>query len=197
MEFSEVVRRRRMVRSYDPSRPVSRADVDAMLDLAVRAPSAGFTQGWQFVVLESPYSIREFWSATTSSDAAPDAWLRRLMTAPALILCLSDKQAYLDRYAEADKGWTDRSDSRWPTPYWHTDTAMASMIFLLAATDRGLATCFFGVPPEAHESVKRAFELDDRLHLVGVVSLGYPAPDRKSPSLKRGRRPMSEVVSYR
>jgi hypothetical protein len=29
-----------------------------------------------------------------------------------------------------------------------------------------------------------------------VVSLGYPAPDRKSPSLKRGRRGLDEVLVY-
>lgn len=167
-----------------------------MLDLAVRAPSAGFTQGWQFVVLESPDSTRQFWSTTTDPDELPDAWLARLMTAPTLILCLSDKQAYLDRYAEPDKGWTDRSESHWPTPYWHTDTAMAAMIFLLAATDRGYATCFFGVQPDHQSPVKAAFDIDQALHVVGVISLGHAAEDRKSPSLRRGRRPQDEVVRY-
>jgi hypothetical protein len=35
-----------------------------------------------------------------------------------------------------------------------------------------------------------------RLRPVGVVSIGYPAPDERSPSLRRGRRPFGEVVSY-
>src|SRR5215471_7907080 len=98
MQFSTLVKKRRMVRSYAAGRPVPREDLDAMLDLATRAPSAGFTQGWQFVVLESPYSVRQFWSASLPETALhdePDAWLRRLMTAPNLVLCLSDKQAYL------------------------------------------------------------------------------------------------------
>jgi len=42
MEFGEVVRRRRMVRAYQPDRPVSREQIDSLLELAVRAPSAGF-----------------------------------------------------------------------------------------------------------------------------------------------------------
>ena len=53
MEFAEVVRRRRMVRNYDPDRPVPPDVVDRLLDHAVRAPSAGFAQGWGFLVLES------------------------------------------------------------------------------------------------------------------------------------------------
>ena len=71
-----------------------------------------------------------------------------MSTAPVLIVCLSDREAYLDRYAEADKGWTDRSEDHWPVPYWHIDTGMAAMILLLAAQDVGLASCFFGVPGE-------------------------------------------------
>jgi len=168
-----------------------------MLGLATRAPSAGFTQGWQFVVLESPYSTRQFWTATADADDEPDPWLERMMTAPTLVLCLSDKDAYLDRYAERDKEWANRAELHWPVPYWDTDTAMAAMIFLLAATDRGLATCFFGVPTEAHPAVHTAFGLDTRLHIVGVISLGYPAADLKSPSLKRGRRSLDEVVTWR
>ena len=53
MEFDEVVRKRRMVRNYDPDRPVPAAVVDRLLDHAIRAPSAGFSQGWGFLVLET------------------------------------------------------------------------------------------------------------------------------------------------
>ena len=53
MEFSEVVRRRRMVRRFDPDRPVEREAVLRALRTAVRAPSAGFCQGWDFVVLDT------------------------------------------------------------------------------------------------------------------------------------------------
>ncbi len=60
---------------------------------------------------------------------------------------LSDRDAYLDRYAEPDKGWTDRDAARWPVPYWHIDTGMAAMLFLLGVQEAGLAACFFGVPP--------------------------------------------------
>jgi nitroreductase len=194
MELSEVVRSRRMVRSYDPDRPVSREMLDGLLRLAIRAPSAGHTQGWQFLVLDDITSRSAFWTAT--SDGEADAWLTRLQSAPALIVCLSDKDAYLDRYAEPDKGWTDRDEAHWPVPYWHIDTGMAAMILLLAAQDAGLGACFFGVPGERWPNLRAAFGVPDRLAPVGVVSLGYAAPDVRSPSLRRGRRPLADVVAY-
>lgn len=194
MDFTDVVWRRRMVRSYEPDRPVPRELLSELLSLAVRAPSAGHTQGWQFLVLDDITSRSAFWRAT--SDGEPDDWLARMTTAPALVLCLSDKDAYLDRYAESDKGWTDRSEAHWPVPYWHIDTGMAAMILLLAAVNAGLGACFFGVPGDRWRELRAAFAIPDRLSPVGVVSLGYPAPDVRSPSLRRGRRSLQSVVSY-
>lgn len=197
MEYSEVVRKRRMVRAYDPDRPVARSVLDALLELAIRAPSAGFSQGWHFLVLDTPEDRAAFWDASADDPAAePDPWLRGMQSAPALIIAMSDKTAYLDRYAAPDKGWTDRDEARWPVPYWDIDTGMASLLILLGAVDHGLGSCFFGVPAERHQQVKQAFGVPERLSLVGVISLGHPAPDRKSPSLKRGRRPVTEVASY-
>lgn len=183
-----------MVRSYDQHRPVPRETINGLLSLGVRAPSAGHTQGWQFLVLDDITSCARFWEAT--SDGAPDPWRTRMQTAPALVLCFSDKEAYLDRYAEADKGWTDRDEGRWPVPYWHIDTGMAAMIILLGAVDAGLAACLFGVPGERWDELRAAFGVPARLAPVCVISLGYPAPDRRSPSLRRGRRPFADVVHY-
>jgi nitroreductase len=196
MDFPEVVRKRRMVRNYDPDRPVPRPVLTELLELAIRAPSAGFSQGWHFLVLDTAEDRAVFWNATVEPEAEPDDWLRGLQSAPVLILAMSDKLAYIDRYAEPDKGWTDRDEARWPVPYWDIDTGMASLLILLGAVDHGLAGCFFGVPAERHDDAKHALGIPDRLSIIGVISIGHPAPDRKSPSLKRGRRPLTEVVSY-
>jgi nitroreductase len=195
MELRDAIRRRRMVRNYNPDRPVSREQLDGLLELAIRAPSAGFSQGWRFLVLDTRAAVEAFWAAT-SSDEPPDAWMTGLMRAPALIIALSEKQIYLDRYAEPDKGWTDRAESRWPVPYWHIDTGMASMLILLGAVDDGLASCLFGVPGDAWDGLRAAFAIPAGLDPVAVISIGYPEPDRRSPSLRRGRRPVAEVAAY-
>src|ERR1700759_565236 len=184
MEFSSVVRARRMVRSYDPDRPVSRETIEQLLDLAIRAPSAGFSQGWHFLVLDAATDLDRYWQLTTDPAEEPDSWLRGMQTAPVLILALSDKDAYLDRYAQPDKGWTDRDEARWPGPYWHVDTGMAAMILLLAAEEAGLGACLFGVPPARFAALFAAFDVPAGLTPVCVVSLGYRVADVRSPSLK-------------
>lgn len=182
-----------MVRAYDPDRPVPPEAVERMLAHATRAPSAGFSQGWDFVVLEQPADRELFWQST-SDGGEPDPWLRGLKSAPLLILCLSDKQAYLDRYAEPDKGFTDRDEDRWSMPYWHVDTGMAALLMLLTAVDEGLGSCFFGVPKPRQAAVLEAFGVPPDRSPVGVVSVGYAAPDRRSPSLRRGRRGVADVA---
>jgi nitroreductase len=195
VEFAEVLRRRRMVRKYDPDRPVPPAVSDRLLAAALRAPSAGFTQGWGFLVLSAAADRDRFWAACVDAGE-PDAWLSDMSTAPMLVLCLSNKGIYLDRYAEQDKGWTDREESRWPVPYWDIDTGFAALLMLLDAVDQGLGACFFGVPPERIEAVLSTFGIPAAYRPVGVVSVGYPVPDRRSPSLRRGHRPLDEVVHY-
>jgi nitroreductase len=199
VEFAEVVRRRRMVRNYDPDRPVPDEALDRLLEYAIRAPSAGFSQGWGFLVLTEPADRDRFWVATTppaeSGDAGePDPWLEGLQRAPAIIIPLSNKKIYLDRYAADDKGWTDRDEARWPVPYWDIDTGFAALMMMLGAVDIELVTCFFGIPPEQTATFRATFDVPSEYTPIGALSLGYPALDRRSPSLRRGRRPLTEVV---
>lgn len=198
MELTEAVRRRRMVRRYDATRPIPREILEPLVRLGVRGPSAGFSQGVEFLVLATPGDLDRYWTATTSPDVTEDSWLAGMRTAQALILCLSDKSAYLERYAQPDKGWADRAEDRWPIPYWDVDAGMGAMLVLLGAVDEGLGACFFGVPGTRHDAVRSAFGLPDRLRMVGVVSLGYPALDEHpaGSGTTRLRRPVRETVHF-
>ena len=194
MEFATVVRRRRMVRNFTEER-VDPEIVDRALAHAVRAPSAGFSQGWAFLVLDQPVDVDRFWNASTDPDAEPDAWLRGMRRAPVLIVALSSKAAYLDRYSAPDKGWTDRDEARWPAPYWDIDTGMAALLILLTAVDEGIGGCFFGIPPDRTGDVRNAFGIPGDHHPIGVVALGHPAEDLvRGSTATRPRRPLDEVV---
>ena len=182
-----------MVRRFDPDRPVPEAVVRDLVGLAVRAPSAGFSQGWDFLALLDDADRAAFWAAT-DHGGPEDAWRRGVSSAPALVLCLSHPDAYLDRYALPDKGWTDRDPGRWPVPYWDTDTAMAAMVLLLGAEDAGLGALFFGVPVERHEAVHRALGIPDDRRVVGVVALGHEAERVGGSPRTRARRPLGDVL---
>jgi len=197
MEFQDVVRRRRMIRNY-ADRPVDPAIVRRALANATRAPSAGFTQGWGFLVLDEPGDVARWWSAGTGSGAlaAPGPWLTGMMRAPVVVLPCSSKSAYLARYAEPDKGWTDRAEARWSVPYWHLDTAMATLLILQTVADEGLGACFFGIQPEYVGSVRDAFEIPDTFDPIGAITIGHRVEDAGaagSPARRRRRDP-DEVV---
>jgi nitroreductase len=197
MEFDEVVRRRRMVRHYDPDRPVPPEIVDKLIRHALRAPSAGFSQGWGFLVLQEPADRELFWSTTVPApEDLPEGWLARMSTAPLIIVALSNKSVYLERYAQPDKGWTDRDEARWPVPYWDIDTGFAALLIHLTAVDEGLGSCFIGLPVETIPAFKSAFGVPEEFAPIGAVTVGYRAPDKRSPSLRRGHRPMDEVVHH-
>lgn len=187
-----------MVRNYDPDRPVPPDARDRILANALHAPSAGFSQGWAFLVAEDPADRRRFWEAAAPprTDDWYGPWVRRLSRAPLIVLPLSHKDAYLDRYAEPDKGWTDRSEEHWPAPYWDIDTGMASLLMLLTVVDEGLGACFFGLPPHRVDPVRDAFGVPAGYRPIGAIAIGYRADDPRSPSLKRGRRPVEDVVHF-
>jgi nitroreductase len=226
MEFQEVVRRRRMVRSYSPE-PVEPAVVERILANALHAPSAGFAQGWAFLLLDTAEDVGRFWAACTPPAAAeePDAWLRGMRTAPVVIVPLSHEAAYVDRYSEpdktrggreadrgaADRGAADRPDpdpvgtdrldtdrltARWPVPYWHMDTAMASLLMLLTAVDAGLGACFFGIPASRTDALRVEFGVPEDQMPIGAITLGHRAATvgPRGSSARRVRRPVEEVV---
>jgi nitroreductase len=196
VEFRDVVRRRRMVRNYDPDRPVPDEVLQRVLQHAIRAPSAGFAQGWGFLVLSTAQERDRFWAAATPETQVWQQWLTNMRHAPVIVVPHANKSTYLDRYAEADKGWTDRDETRWPVPYWDIDTGFASLLMLLTAVDEGLGACFFGIPPEQTTSFKDAFGVPPEFNPIGAITIGYRAQDVRSGSLKRGRRPVDEVVHH-
>lgn len=197
MEFSEVVRRRKMVRNYTGD-PVDPAVIDKILHNATRAPSAGFSQGWAFLVLDTPEDVRRYWEATAPAVKAgdnPDSWLAGMMTAPVIVIPCSSKAAYLDRYAQPDKGWTDRDEAHWPMPFWHMDTAMATMLILQTVVDEGLGALYFGIPPESDAAVRKAFDIPDAFDPIGAVTIGHPASGgAKGSPTRRKRTPLEDVV---
>jgi nitroreductase len=192
MEFQDVIRKRKMVRSFE-DRPVPHEVVERVLANAQKAPSAGFSQGWGFLVLEGKEETARYWDALWPRDRRTEWGWPDLFNAPLLIVCLSNKMQYLRRYAEPDKGWTDMDERRWPVPYWDIDTGMAALLMLLTAVDAGLGAVFFGVFDQA--KLRATFGVPSEYTAVGVIAIGYPKPaDRPSPSLRRGHRPAADVV---
>src|SRR5579859_7015397 len=188
MELQDAIRTRRMVRTFDANRPVPQEALDRILRNGTRAPSAGFSQGQAWLVLRGA-ELEKFWKF--GLDAVSDT----VRTAPLVIVPFSCKRIYLDRYALADKGWTDRDEARWPVPFWHIDTGMATMLQLLTAVDEGLGALYFGIVPEQVQPFKDAFGVPDDYEPIGAVAIGYDAETEKR-DLRSRRRSIDEMVHY-
>jgi nitroreductase len=180
-----------MVRRYDVSRPVPGELVDRIVRNGLRAPSAGFSQGWGFLVLDNPGDVARFREAARPDDH-PEEWFAANVDAPLLIIPHSNKDAYLDRYALPDKGFTDRSDAWWPAPYWDIDAGFASLLMLLTAVDAGLGACFFGIPADRIDAYRAAFGVPQHFAPIGAISIGYS--DEPPRDLSSRRKPAAETV---
>jgi nitroreductase len=192
MEFAEVIRRRRMVRHFS-DKPVEREVLERIVAAAQRAPSAGFSQGQRVVVVTDPDLRRRVAAAVGEGEYVEDGfdpWVSRC--AAQLVPCVSEA-IYHRRYSEPDKA-PEGVEIEWPTPYWWVDVGMTAMLILLAAVDEGLAAGFAG-PPDP-DAVREVLGIPEEFHPVGVIPVGRPLPDVRSPSLQRGWRPLGEFARW-
>jgi nitroreductase len=204
MEFSEVIRRRKMVRAFT-GEPLAAGAAERLLRAGCRAPSAGFSQGYSFLVLEGEEQAAPLWEIfyedaphAGAREAAERAEIAALSRAPLVIVPLASKDVYLDRYAEPDKGWTDRDESRWPVPYWYIDTGFAALLILLAVVDEELGAVFFGIPPSIMTAFRTRFGVPEQWTPIGAIAVGYPDPgaDPVSSARTRDRKSLDEMVHH-
>jgi nitroreductase len=198
MEFAEVIRKRRMVRAYTDE-PVSPEVRDRILAAANRAPSAGFSQGYALMTLEGPEQLGSFWrllSAYHGDESAAGPSFDPVTKAPLVVVPLSCKDVYLDRYAREDKGWTDRDEAHWPVPYWDIDTGFTALLMLLAAVDAGVGALFFGIPPQQIPDFRALYGVPDAYTPIGAVAIGHPDPeaDKGGSSKVIKRRTLEELM---
>jgi nitroreductase len=182
-----------MVRAFT-DRPVDPGAVDELVDLARRAPSAGHSQGWAFVVLEGPDTAR-YWDVTLPPARRAGFRWPGLVAAPVLIVVLVRPDTWVERYAEPDKAATGLglAADAWPVPFWWVDGGAAVEHLLLGAVANGLGACFFGL--FGHErAVLDALAVPDGWRAVGTVAVGHPAPDEPGRSADRPRLGLAEVL---
>lgn len=195
MELTEALRRRKMTRNFS-GRPVDPAVLDRLLAQALRAPSAGNTQGRELVILEGQEETSVFWNATTDPEwRSHSRRAEGLARAPVVVLLFADPDAYAARYREPDKRpRTDEPEVEWVVPYWVVDTAFSVMVLLLGATDLGLGAAFLG-NFRGEADLHTALGVPDRFQWLGAVLLGEGVePDPPSTSAARPRRTVEECV---
>jgi FMN reductase [NAD(P)H] len=192
VEFLEVVRGRRMVRRYLPE-AVPDEVLRRVVETGRRGPSAGFTQGQSFVVVTDPGLRREIAGLADEGAYTSKGFEPWISEAPAHVVVCTSEQEYRDRYRAPDK-LGPGGELDWPVPFWYVDAGCSLMLLLLAAVDEGLAAGFLAL--KTYDGLRELLGIPADVQPIGIVTIGRPAPDRRSGSLKRGRRLTAEVIHH-
>ena len=191
MDFADVLRKRRMVRHFT-AEPVAPEAIERILATAMRAPSAGFTQGQSFIVVTEAATKQAIARLCDEQDYVTSGFDPFISEAPVLLIPCADEAAYHQRYQEADKLDEQGQEIVWPVPYWIMDIGCSVMLILLGVVTEDLAAGFAG----AHDldGLRTLLGVPATVTPVGVIPVGHPAPDTRSPSLKRGRKAPDEYI---
>lgn len=194
MEFADVVMKRRAVRRFEEG-GVDRAAIERIAQLAQRTPSAGFSQGQRLVVVTDPERRREVARICGEDDYEPvfGRWISEC--AAQFVPCVSEA-IYHRRYQEPDKIEEDGSEIDWPVPYWWVDVGATMQNVMLAAVDAGLGCGFVGTDADGWIRLKAYLGIPDEFAPIGVMPVGRPLPDVRSPSLKRGWATFEEFARW-
>jgi nitroreductase len=107
--------------------------------------------------------------------------------------CVSE-EIYHRRYREPDKVDEDGREIDWPIPYWWVDVGATMQTIWLAAVNEGLGCGFVGLDDIG--ALKPELGVPDEFTPIGVMPIGRPLPDVRSPSLKRGWIPFEEFARW-
>jgi len=192
MDFADVVMKRRAVRRFEEG-GVDREVIERIARLAQRAPSGGFSQGQRLVVVTEPERRREV--ARICGEEFYEADFGRWISecAAQFVPCVSE-EIYHRRYREPDKIDEDGNEMTWPVPYWFVDIGATMQNIWLAAVNEGLGCGFVGT--DDLDALRAALGIPAEFTPIGVMPVGRPLPDVRSPSLKRGWVPFEEFARW-
>ena len=193
MELKDAILKRRMVRNF-ADKPIPPEIIERIVDLTRHAPSAGFTQGQSFIIVTQPDMRKAIADTCEEGEYVKSGFDPFISKAPVLLIPCTSELAYHRRYQEADKVDDKGNEIVWPVPYWFMDIGCAVMISLLAAIDEGLISALVG--SKDLKALRTLLSIPEEVTPVGVIAVGYRAPDRPSPSLKRGRKPDQDYIHH-
>jgi nitroreductase len=170
MEFSSVVKKRFMCRSYE-DREVPDEALQHILDLAVRFPSAGHTQPQEFIVIRNRRTKLSLARAALGQSFVSEA--------PVVIVVICDTRRSRARYGERGVKF-----------YSIVDGAFAALLVMLAAINEGLGAAFAGAFDD--DEVRSVLGLPQAVRPIGIVAIGYCAERPQ----KFPRRSREEVIHY-
>lgn len=173
---------RRSIRSFTRD-PVPRAVLDELVEAACLAPAPHHSRPWRWVIVDTDdakkvlaYGMAERWRIDLADDGVAAerideltrASFDKLTAAPAIVLgCPTDEG--LDHYPDAR-----RQQAEWGMALLSLGAAVENL--MLAASDRGLASCWVAAPIFCPEEARDALDLPPSWRPHALVIVGHPDP---------------------
>lgn len=157
MNALECIQSRKTIRSFQ-SQSLSNEDLQYLIKAAISAPSACNFQAWKFISITDP-AIRDKLSHRSSPI---------IKKAPQGIVVLYRNDLSYNGYLYKD---------------YVQSAAAAIENLLLAATEKGLATCWI-CDLNRPKQIIRLLHIPKNFDIIAYIALGYPQPDQSALSLK-------------
>jgi nitroreductase len=161
MDALDLLKSRRSIRRYK-SIDVEPEKIEKCLEAARWAPSASNKQPWEFLIVTDREKRQKL--------AELHPYAKFVKESPVVFIPLSNPKIH--------------------KKYHHSDTALATMHFMIEAHSLGLGTCWAGaIDTDFEPEIKKLLEIPDHLQVVALVALGYPNQIRSST-----RKPLDSLV---
>lgn len=171
LDALQVIKNRVSVRRFRPD-AVPEDVLEALLEAARWAPSAGNLQPWRFYVV-----TREDRRRCLATAAFRQEFVGR---APVCLVVCADPERSASHYGDRGRYL-----------YCLQDTAAATQNILLAATALGLGSCWVGAFDE--NQVRACLNIPAHLKPVAIVPVGYPVVYT---TRRTDRLPLTEICEY-
>ncbi|MEZ5320216.1 MAG: nitroreductase family protein [Vicinamibacterales bacterium] len=188
MTATEAIATRRSIRSFTPD-PVDEAQVRALLEAAVQAPTAMHVEPWVFLVIQDRAALKRY-SDVAKTTMVREADLYRDLHDPSVT---PKNGGFLKALARPDfnvfynAGTVILIACRQTSPFVVGDCWLAAENLMLEAHALGLGTCCIGsaLPAFQDRAVRSELGLPEDLTVMAAIVVGVPA-ERPAP---RGRKP--------
>ncbi|MDI3475016.1 MAG: hypothetical protein PWQ79_204 [Thermococcaceae archaeon] len=202
MKLDEAIMKRASVR-YFTEEPVSDDEIRALIEAAIRAPTASGLENWLFVVFKSEDARKKiydligegmvkYYRAVNLPEEKIEKLRKRIYEegmyrAPVYIAVFIDRRVRFLKGREFDEVefiWSVES------------AAMAIQNLMLEAVELGLGTVYIGVTNFSgiEEKVRELAGLDENYYLVGVIPVGRARDEVKPRRRKKGVEEVTRIL---
>ena len=212
MDMLEFIKSRRSIRTFEKKIPEKKLIMEC-LEAATWAPSATNQQPWEFIVLTgtalqkvntiNQEKFAERMQAIDPFSGLPEECRKRQQAIFQTTIEAAEKDGFDTKdFLEKNLRFCDAPVAVYFVTHKRDDhqyllsTAAAVENFLLAATARGLGTCWLSVVVVCQQDIKEHLGISEEKELVAGIAVGYPVAGSAFNTFGRTRIPAEQITRW-